>query len=65
MLESKDLITRVSIAWGFWNVGFFLKITIEEDILHIHMIERPMANNCHDKIFLIIYIIFLGKTFGN
>ena len=55
-----------------------MEVSIEESILHIHLIKRPTANSSHSnetfdrckasyrsKRFLIINAIFLSKAFGN
>ena len=60
------------------HVHFFLEVSIEESILHIHLIKRPTANDSHknetsdkckasnkSKCFLIVNAIFLSKAFGN
>jgi len=60
------------------HVHFFLEISIEESILHIHLIKRLMVNDNHSnetsnrckasnmsKYFLIVSAIFMSKAFGN
>ena len=60
------------------NGHFFLEISIEEKILHIHLIKRPVVNGNHNietsdkckasnksKCFLIVNAIFLSKALGN
>ena len=60
------------------HVHFFLEVSIEKNILHIHLIKRPMANSSHSnetsdrckvsnrsKSFLIVNTIFLSKAFSN
>ena len=60
------------------HVYFFLEVSIEENILHIHLIKRPMVNSSHNnetsdrckasnrsKSFLIVNAIFLSKAFHN
>ena len=66
------------MARGWLLVHFFLEVSIEESILHIHLIKRPMTNDGHSnetfdrcmvsnrsKCFLIVNAILLSKAFGN
>ena len=60
------------------HVYFFEEVSIEESILHIHLIKRPTANSSHNnetfdrckmsnriKCFLIVNTILLSKALGN
>ena len=72
------MIALVWIAKGWLHVHFFLEVSIEERILHIHLIKRPTVNSSHrnetsnsckmtnrSKCFLIVNIILLSKALGN
>ena len=66
------------MARDWFNAHFFLKVSIEENILHIYLIERQITNSGHSnetsnkckmsnksKHFFIINAIFLRKSLGN
>ena len=78
MAKATNLTTWVWIARGWLHVHFFLEVSIEESILHIHLIKRPTANSSHSnetsdrckatnrsKCFLIVNAIILTKALGN
>ena len=72
------MTAEVWIAKGWLHVYFFFEVSIEESILHIHLIKRPTANNSHSnetfdrykvsnrsKGFLIVNAILLSKALGS
>ena len=77
-MKATNLTAWVWIARGWLHVHFLLEVSIEESILHIHLIKRPIANNSHSnetfdrcktrnrsKCFLIVNVILLSKALGN
>ena len=78
MTKARNLTAWVWIARGWLHVHFFLEVSIEESILHIHLIKRPTTNSNHNnqtsnrckannrsKCFLIVNAILLSKAPGN
>ena len=78
MAKATNLTAWVWIARGWLYVHLFLKVSIEESILHIHLIKRWTANSSHSnetsdrckasnksKCFLIVNAILLSKALGN
>ena len=78
MTKATNLTAGVWIARGWLHVHLLLEISIEESIIHIHLIKRLMANNSHNnetfdrckasimsKSFLIVNAILLSKALGN
>ena len=76
--KATNLTAEVWIAKGWLHVYFFFEVSIEESILHIHLIKRPTANNSHSnetfdrykvsnrsKGFLIVNAILLSKALGS
>ena len=76
--KATNLTAWVWIAKGWLHVHFFLEVSIEESILHFHLIKRPMMNSSHSnetsnrckasnrsKCFLIVNAILLSKALGN
>ena len=72
------MTTGMWIAKGWLHVHFFVEVSIEESILHIHLIKRPTTNNSYNneifdrckesnrnKYFLIVNTILLSKALGN
>ena len=77
-MKVTNLTAWVWIARGWLHVHFFFEVSIEESILHIHLIKRPTVNSNHSneisgrykmtnrsKCFLIVNVILLNKALGN
>ena len=76
--KAANLTAWVWIARRWLHVHFFMEVSIEESILHIHLIKRPTANSSHSnetsdrckasnmsKCFLIVNTILLSKALSN
>ena len=76
--KAANLTAWVWIARRWLHVHFFVKVSIGESILHIHLIKRPTANSSHSnetsdrckasnmsKCFLIVNTILLSKALSN
>ena len=75
--KETNFVETIRISWRWLDIYFFSKITIEKNILNIHLKEKSLMNHnskktanisntsIRGKSLLIVNLIFLSKSLGN